>query len=99
MGRRRLLALAALSVSGCLTHGSGPRGGSETPTEPPADTPTATPTDAPTPTDTPSPIPTATDGCEWPSMCEGSQLVEVVVDADFSGRWTPSSTDPRPDHA
>jgi len=83
MNRREVLALAALStaVSGCLASDpvdSGP----DTTTETQTDTPT------PTPTDTATPSPTATDDCQWPTMCEGSQLVEVAVKRGFAGDVT-----------
>jgi hypothetical protein len=33
----------------------------------------------------PAPAPTATDDCEWPSTCEGSQIVDAVADPELSG--------------
>lgn len=81
MNRRRFLSFSALSisVSGCI---AGTPGG-ETETDSPTSNPTETPGNTATETERPSPD-GETPEC-WPSMCEGTTLVEVVVNADFSG--------------
>lgn len=86
MKRRQLLSVAALSVSlsGCAENNRGDATEAASPTSVAAEP--ATRTDATTETETPSPEP-ATDirGCEWPKMCEGSQLVKVVVRSGYLG--------------
>jgi len=91
MNRRRLLAAAALSasVSGCTTREpETPRATGEDESTPPtkSETPTEIPSTASMQTS--SPAPTEIDDCQWPDMCEGSQIVEVDVNWEFSGDVT-----------
>lgn len=81
MNRRRFLSTSALamSLSGCLGGHFGD--GTESPSA--ASNATETPRTTATETETPSPGAT-TPEC-WPSLCEGTTLVEVVVAQGFSG--------------
>ncbi|WP_459194928.1 hypothetical protein [Halosimplex sp. J119] len=91
MNRRRFLAATALSASlcGCRTRGSEtPASHDETENSTPTETETATDIPTTATTQPTSPAPTATDDCQWPDMCEGSQIVEVDVSSRFSGDVT-----------
>ena len=91
MNRRRFLAATALSASfsGCATRdpetppaAGGAEGTSSTKSEIPTEIPTTASAQ------TSSPAPTATDDCQWPDMCEGSQIVVIEVNWAFSGDVT-----------
>jgi hypothetical protein len=73
VNRRQFLSISAFSISlsGCIEGDSG------------GTTETETPRNTATETGTPSPE-GVTPEC-WPSMCEGTKLVEVVVASGFSG--------------
>lgn len=83
MNRRQFLSFSALSISlsGCIEGdvGDATENNPQTSTAAETETPRITTTE----TETPSPE-GATPEC-WPSMCEGTELVEVVVANDFSG--------------
>jgi len=83
MNRRQFLAVSALSIplSGCLDTEGGDTAGTNSPTE--AATEPVRATTSETKTETP-PTDGATPAC-WPSMCEGTKLVEVSVAHGFSG--------------
>lgn len=83
MNRRQLLTVFGLSmpISGCI-EGTSDGATEENPQTSKA-TVTETPRNTATETKTPSPE-GATPEC-WPSMCEGTKLVEVVVEDGFSG--------------
>lgn len=83
MNRRQFLSISAFSVSlsGCIEGDFDGTTENNSPTS--KVTGTETPRNTDTETETPSPE-GATPDC-WPSMCEGTKLVEVVVGHAFSG--------------
>lgn len=95
LSRRDVLRLGtaglAGSIAGCSLRSSGESTPTSTATRTPPPSGTATPTDTATTTDTPTatdaatPAPGGPGDCEWPDMCEGSQIVQVTVSAEFSG--------------
>jgi hypothetical protein len=86
MNRRQFLTISAISISlsGCLEGNIGGITEESTPT------PKVERTDISrkTATETETPPPEGVTPECWPSMCEGTTLVEVVVAHDFSGDVT-----------
>ncbi|WP_154021046.1 hypothetical protein [Haloarcula sp. CBA1127] len=81
MNRRQLLSISALSIplSGCVEWDFDGTTENNSPAPKATDTPSKTATETGTP-----PSEVSTPEC-WPSMCEGSKLVEVQVVGGFSG--------------
>lgn len=81
MNRRQFLSISALSIclSGCVEWGFDAATENNSPAPNTTETPSNTATDTGAP-----PSEVSTPEC-WPSMCEGSKLVEVQVVGGFSG--------------
>ncbi|MDQ2071463.1 hypothetical protein RBH20_02805 [Haloarcula sp. H-GB4] len=81
MNRRQLLSISALSIplTGCVKWDFDGATENNSPAQKMTETPSKTATETGT---TPSEV--STPEC-WPSMCEGSQLVEAQVVGGFSG--------------
>ncbi|MFC7135997.1 hypothetical protein ACFQRB_04375 [Halobaculum litoreum] len=85
MRRRHVLAALSatlLPTAGCVGSPSDTGDGGPTTVRSEADTETSPPAASPTPTASPTPR-TTTEACGWPTMCEGSTLLELFLSVDY----------------